>query len=102
MKAPITEDTLINVRRQWNDYRVGAVQLRDLRGFHWRQTSGGVAARSPRPFPHARLWCDKIVDGEIAHSCRHGPPPHEVLVCIVKKDNPETFRELERLLESGH
>ena len=23
----------------------------------------------------------------VGYSCRHGPPPHEILVCIVKKDN---------------
>lgn len=25
--------------------------------------------------------------GEIAHSCTHGPCPHQIKVCIGKKDN---------------
>jgi hypothetical protein len=93
-------ETLVSVRRQWNDYRTATVRLDHLRHFHWREESGGVRARSPRPFLHARMWCDAIVAGELAHSCAHGEGPHEILVCIVKKDNLKSvFSQLERLAD---
>ena len=80
-------DPTVTVRRQWNDYRTATVKLSALYDFSWREFSGGVHARSPRPFLHARMSCDAIIDGELPHSCRHGQGPHEILVCIVKKDN---------------
>jgi hypothetical protein len=89
---------IVKVRRQWNDSRPLEVSLGALRGFHWREASGGVWRRSPRPFLHARMWCSSIPDGsDFPHSCLHGPPPHAILVCICKKDNPRVF---ERLLPS--
>lgn len=89
----------VTVRRQWNDYRTLAVPLSDLWGFHWRQASGGVGQRLPRPFLHARMWCDSIPDGsDFPHSCRHGPPPHAILVCVCKEDNREIFDRLTDLI----
>jgi hypothetical protein len=39
--------------------------------------------------------CDAMQEGTLSHSCRHGPPPHSIKVCIVKKDNaPRTFAKL--------
>jgi len=83
----ITPETLITVRRQWNDWVKGAVKLKDLADFHWRNSSGGVGANSPRAMLYGRMWCTALASGSLAHSCRHGPPPHEILVCIVQKDN---------------
>ena len=35
------------------------------------------------------------MEGEIAHSCEHGPPPHNIKIVILKKDNrPEIFEKL--------
>jgi len=78
------------VRRHWSDYRKGEFRLVDLDGVHWSDISGGVGAFSPRPFLHCYVYCTAMVSGELAHSCRHRPPPHRVKVCIVKKDNPKT------------
>jgi hypothetical protein len=83
-------ETLVTVRRQWDDTgRTGRVRLADLRHFHYRTSSGGYGKQTGfgKPYLHARMWCDKLADGEIGHSCRHGPPPHEVLVCITQTDN---------------
>lgn len=82
------------VRRQWNDCRIGKVLLDDISGLHWTDESGGVRARAPRPFLHGYIMCDRILEGEISHSCSHGYGPHEIKVCIVKKDNPGTFEHL--------
>jgi hypothetical protein len=41
------------------------------------------------------------IDGEIGHSCRHGPPPHRIKVCMTKKDNRRGFPFLESLADRG-
>jgi hypothetical protein len=35
----------------------------------------------------AHVWCDKFASGDLGHFCREGPPPHELLVCILPGDN---------------
>ena len=42
-------------------------------------------------FLHGYVFCTGMVSGEISHSCRHGPPPHEVKVCITKSGNKEVW-----------
>ena len=82
------------VRRQWNDFRVAEVPFGALSNLHWTQISGGVRAPAPQPFVHGYVWCDDV-EGEIGHSCRHGFGPHEIKVCVVKKDNSkETWNKV--------
>jgi hypothetical protein len=89
-----TPEKTIIVRRQWNDWKKGEFRFADLSGFHWSDMSGGVGAIAPRGFLHAYVLCTDMLDGELAHSCRHGPPPHRIKVCIVKKDNSkETYAD---------
>lgn len=76
----------VQIRRQWNDYRIGTVNLEDIENLCWDRISGGVHNVAPQPFIHGNVYCDKI-DGEIGHSCIHGIPPHYIKVCLVKKDN---------------
>ena len=79
---------IVQVRRHWNDYHILSVPLDELRDFHFRSSSGGVARRSPRPMLYARMDCTAIpVGSDFPHSCEHGPPPHEIVVCITQKDN---------------
>ncbi len=85
-KEPPRLETKVQIRRQWNSWMIAECRLGDLSGIHWDNFSGGVNARSPRPFIHGYVSCDKIV-GEIAHSCAHGEGPHRIKVCFVKKDN---------------
>jgi hypothetical protein len=83
------------VRRQWNDYRTANYSLDALTAVRWDFVSGGVKARTPQPFIHAVVLCDAMLEGELAHSGSHGPCPHKIKVCVVKKDNdPEVFAEL--------
>lgn len=83
------------VRRQWNDYRTAKYRLDAIEGVHWDSISGGVNAVAIRPFLHAYVWCDAMLEGELAHSCAHGKGPHRIKVCIVKKDNdPDVFAQL--------
>ncbi len=91
-------DKLVVVRRQWNDYRTATYRLDNVWDPKWRTVSGGVNAMAPQPFIHARVWCNQMIKGDLAHSCGHGPPPHEILVCVVKRDNePDVFAKLERM-----
>lgn len=76
----------VRVRRDWNDHRIGTVKWSDLRDPRWDSVSGGEQNPTPQPFIHGYVWCD-IVQGDIAHSCAHGPGPHNIKVCLVKKDN---------------
>ena len=82
----VTYNTSVHIRRDWNDHRVGTVRWADLRSPRWDTVSGGEQNRTPQPFIHAFVWCS-LVNGDIAHSCIHGPPPHDIKVCLVRKDN---------------
>jgi hypothetical protein len=95
-KARLDDLTIVTVRRQWNDWKTGTVRFNKLRDFHRRSVSGGVQSPSPRPMLYARMFCDSLLSGEIGHSCAHGQGPHDILVCIVKKDNAKIFADLEK------
>lgn len=82
------EEETVWVRRGWNDPLGAQYRVSDLQGVHWSGQSGGVRDRSPRPMVSGYVSCDGMLDGELSHSCEHGPPPHRVKVCVVSKDNP--------------
>ena len=74
------------IRRQWNDHRIGEVELDDLDDLRWDTVSGGVRTRAPQPFIHGYVSCEKV-HGEISHSGIHGNCPHYIKVTVVKKGN---------------
>ena len=76
----------VRIRRQWNDHRIATVRWEDISNPRWDIVSGGTQVKAPQPFIHAYVNCDKV-KGDIAHSCNHGPGPHNIKVCLVKKDN---------------
>lgn len=87
---------MVTVCRQWNDDRVIDVPVSEVYDFQMRDESGGVRARSPRPMLYARMLCTAIpARANFPHSYSHGEGPHEILVCIRKKDNSTAlYREL--------
>jgi hypothetical protein len=85
------------VRRQFDDRRHAAYRIADLGGLHWSNRSGGLQHRANRHYLHGYVWCDGMIAGELAHSCRHGPGPHRIKVCITKIDNKKNWREVERV-----
>lgn len=88
LEAVIDDDEpLVWVRRQWNDWRQAKHRLCDFDGPRWSDMSGGVHARAPQPFMHGQVWCDGMLEGEVAHTGSHGPCPHRITVCVVKRDN---------------
>ena len=76
----------VHVRRDWEDHRVGRVRWSDLENLKWDTVAGGTQVESRPPFIYAYVWCNKV-RGDIAHSCIHGPPPHNIKVCLMKRDN---------------
>ena len=42
-----------------------------------------------------------MIVGAVAHSCRHGPPPHRIKICITKIDNKKIWPEIERAALGG-
>jgi hypothetical protein len=81
----------VTVRRQWNSPESASVASNSIENLHMSDVSGGVRARAPRAFLHGYVWCDQLIDGELAHSCRHGPGPHRIKVCVVKRDNSKAI-----------
>ena len=76
----------VHIRRDWNDRQIGKVRWSDLENARWDNVAGGTQIESRRPFVYAYVWCNRV-QGDIAHSCSHGPPPHNIKVCIMKQDN---------------
>jgi hypothetical protein len=92
-------DVIVTVRRQWNDWREATYRLSDIRGLHWTNLSGGVNAAAPKAFIHGYVWCDRMIAGELAHSCEHGKGPHEIKVCLVKKANKAIWPQILAAME---
>ena len=76
----------VHIRRDWNDRRVGKVLWSDLVNPRWDNVAGGTQIESRKPFVYAYVWCNRV-QGDIAHSCLHGPAPHNIKVCVMKQDN---------------
>jgi hypothetical protein len=78
----------VRVRRRWNESDVAEIPVETLWDFHFRNDAGGVCGAFPRAFLFAHVWCDHAASGLLGHYCREGPPPHDLLVCILPADNP--------------
>jgi hypothetical protein len=88
-------DETVVVRRHWDDWRRATVRRSSLEGLRIDRVSGGVGRVSPYAMVYGYIWCDQISDGELAHSCKHGPPPHEIKVVVVGVDNsPKLMKAL--------
>lgn len=87
------EEELV-VRRQWNDWRRATYRIEDIDGLHMSDVGGGIRKTANRAYLHGYVVCDGMLDGELAHSCRHGPGPHNILVCVLKIDNSRAAYQL--------
>jgi hypothetical protein len=88
--AQIRRDFLVVVQSDWSSCRTAMARLEDLRDIHWSQPNG-----APRRLIHASVRCDKVVSGEIAHDCHVTPPPHDLVICVLKSHTaPCVFEEL--------
>lgn len=80
-------DSIVIVRRRWNDPHCSKVPLAALRELVIRNDPGGVCGAIPRPFRYARVWCDRLIDGGAIHACDASTAPHELQLCILETDN---------------
>ena len=83
----------VKVRRRWNASDVAEVPVGALWDLHFRNDAGGVCGAFPRAFLFAHVWCDHLASGALGHFCREGPPPHDLLACILPNDNPGPLYE---------
>lgn len=80
----------VYVRRGWNDALIVPLHFGDLQDLHWRS---GISPYSPRPFLHGQVLCSRVQHREFAHSCEPRSAPHQILVCIARKDNARVVYE---------
>ena len=85
-----------------NDWRVAKYPLDSLVNPHWDEISGGIQAVAPWDFIHGYVWCDDMIECELAHTCEHGKAPHEIKVCVTKSGNdPKVFAKLVEIAGSN-
>lgn len=80
-------DELVRVTRSPGDCRV-SVPVRALDGFTMTAYTGGRGHRLPRPMLAARVSCQDLPSVPW-HSCKHGPPPHRILVVVPRAHNDQ-------------
>ena len=78
---------LVKVRRQPHDWRTPIYRVEDFDGIHWDCVTGGMQLELPHLASCAYVLCNEMIEGEPAHSCLHGPPPHTIKVVIPKSIN---------------
>jgi hypothetical protein len=86
---------IVWVRRQFSSRKHAAYRLADVDGWHWSNMSGGIMRRANRYYLHGYVWCDAMIAGVIGHTCKHGPPPHRIKVCVTKKGNEKFWQAIE-------
>lgn len=86
---------VVSVRRHPQDWRVATYRVDRVFRPRWDNETGGVQRGTGRLYLFAYVMCDEMLGGELGHSCRHGPPPHEIKVCITKAGNdPKVYAAL--------
>ena len=78
--SPSHVDALVVIQREWNGWRSAMVRLADLEDVHWSRPGG-----APCALIHASVRCNRLVAGDIAHECHLTPPPHRLVVCVLKR-----------------
>ena len=94
-------DDIVVVRRQPTDYRTAEYLYTSFENPEWHDVSGGVReSLFGQSFIYGYVMCDEAIGGEVAHSGQHGienhgPCPHRIKVCALKKDNDkEIYKKL--------
>ena len=91
------EDAIVAVQSEWNGWRTAMVRVAHMENIHWAQPAG-----APRPLIHAVIPCDRLHTGQIAHHCELTPPPHRLLVCVLRSHTPSAvFAELARRADAA-
>src|SRR5680860_244960 len=90
-------------KRQNEDCSGLEVRRQDLWILHITRSAGGAGNSLPRPMVAAYMLCMSVPDdGCFGHSCRHGPPPHQVKVLVPKSGNDKKLcAELRSIARAG-
>lgn len=87
----------VYVRRQMDDYRVASIPISRMTGLRYDTVSGGVQTDSSLLL-YCSVWCTDL-EGDIAHSCVHGKPPHEIKVCVLETDNEDLWNKIQQMVK---
>jgi len=72
----------------------------DMDGLHYDNVSGGIGRKTSHDALFGYVMCDAAISGEVAHSCRHGPGPHRIKVCVPKVCNKEDWKAIEKAMKA--
>ena len=78
---------LVYVRRQPNDWRTASYRVDDVDGIRFSAITGGTQTLLSHDALCGYVYCDAMVEDELAHSCEHGEGPHRIKVVIPKSHN---------------
>ncbi len=93
-------DLTVYVRRHPSGGPTAVYRFSDIDGFHRDRVSDGVGRETSHDALFGYVMCDGAVSGAVAHSCRHGPAPHRIKVCIPKTCNKEDWKAIEAALKA--
>src|ERR1700730_7517179 len=88
-------DLTVCVRRHPSGGQTAGYRFSDIDGSHRRRVSDGGGRETSPGGLFGYVMCDGAVSGAVAHSCRHGPAPHRIKVCIPKTCNKEDWKAIE-------
>jgi hypothetical protein len=88
------DGAVIEVRREWNDWRIATFRLRDVSELRWSWRGGGTKRRTPQPFVHGYVMCNELLAGDLAHACPQGAAPHRIKVCLTRKGNEPIWKDV--------
>jgi len=80
-------DLTVCARHHPSGGQIAVYRFSDIDGFHRGRVSDGVGRETSHDALFGYVMCDGAVSGAVAHSCRHGPAPHRIKVCIPKTCN---------------
>lgn len=87
----IDDEDVIIVRHK-GGYNKVTVKCKDISNLRWDTVSGGQHIPTGTYDLYGTVTCTKAKG--IDHSGIHGKCPHEIKVCILKKDNPKVYKIL--------
>lgn len=93
-KPILTPDTPIAVRRAPKDRKTALYRYGDIQDIRWDTFAGGIGRGTPYPMLFGYVWCDGMISGKVGHSCIHGPPPHQIKVCLIKMLNGPVWPQI--------
>jgi hypothetical protein len=92
-------DTTVVVRRRCDDRQRARYRIEDIANLHLRDI-GAAGAR--RVALYGYVWCDAMLEGELAHQCARGDGAHQIRVCVLEKDNASgVYAELMGRIDEG-